>query len=135
MDEVGIRRNRGAYFFLLISTIVLGLSSRKFPGIFPKFFVEYAGDTLYAVMIFILTGLVQPRMSTLRTGLFSLAFCYLVETSQLFHFEWLAAIRKYKIGGLILGYGFLWSDIACYTFGIISSAILEILYFRKKCQG
>ncbi len=126
-----MNRNRGVYFLLLIITIIFGLGSRKFPYLFPKFVADFAGDTLYAVMIFFLGGLVLPKSSTLRLSILSLSFCYLIEISQVFHFEWLDELRRNRIGALVLGYGFLWSDIACYTFGIISVALIEILLLRK----
>ncbi|MCG8538340.1 MAG: DUF2809 domain-containing protein [Clostridia bacterium] len=30
-----------------------------------------------------------------------------------------------KIGGLILGFGFLWSDIVCYAIGILIGLLAE----------
>ncbi len=130
MSEEKIKRSRGVYFLFLILTIILGLSSRKFPEVFPKFFSEYAGDTLYAVMIFLLTGFIRPQLQTFRVALFSLLFCFLIEISQTVHFEWLDEIRRYRIGGLILGYGFLWRDLVCYTLGICLAAPIEIVFFR-----
>jgi hypothetical protein len=32
--------------------------------------------------------------------------------------DWLNTIRSVKLGGLILGYTFLWSDMLCYLVGI-----------------
>jgi VanZ family protein len=49
-----------------------------------------------------------------------------IEISQLYHSPWIDVIRKTTIGGLVLGYGFLWSDIVCYIVGIAIGVILEI---------
>ena len=40
---------------------------------------------------------------------------------------WIDAIRNTTLGGLILGFGFLWSDLVCYTIGIIVGAIIDIM--------
>ena len=40
-----------------------------------------------------------------------------VELSQLYHAPWIDSIRQTTLGGLILGFGFLWSDLACYAVG------------------
>ena len=48
----------------------------------------------------------------------ALSFSYLIEVSQLYHAPWIDSIRATTLGGLVLGFGFLWSDIACYTVGV-----------------
>ncbi len=55
-------------------------------------------------------------------------FCFAVEFSQLYQAEWIIMIRQTKIGGLILGYGFLWSDLLCYAAGVSAGIIIEILF-------
>jgi hypothetical protein len=50
--------------------------------------------------------------------LFPLLFCYLIELQQLYNAEWIIAIRNTTLGNYILGQGFLWSDLVCYTFGV-----------------
>lgn len=44
-------------------------------------------------------------------------FFYGIELSQLYHALWIDAIRNTTLGGLIIGFGFLWSDLVCYTIG------------------
>jgi hypothetical protein len=34
-------------------------------------------------------------------------------------------IRRTTLGGLILGYGFLWSDLAAYLLGIMAGTIID----------
>jgi hypothetical protein len=41
----------------------------------------------------------------------------LVETSQLYHAPWIDTVRSTFLGAVILGSGFLWSDLACYFVG------------------
>ena len=57
----------------------------------------------------------------------ALAFSYLIEVSQLYHAPWIDAIRATTLGALVLGFGFLWSDIACYTVGIILGIVVDSL--------
>ena len=41
----------------------------------------------------------------------------------LYHAPWIDNLRQTTLGGLVLGFGFLWSDIFCYTIGIIIGVI------------
>ena len=50
-----------------------------------------------------------------------------VELSQLYHAPWIDSIRHTTIGGLILGFGFLWSDLACYSLGVGLGVLIEII--------
>ena len=45
-------RNRITYVIWIIVTMILGLSSRKFGPYLPAFVRDYAGDTLWALMVF-----------------------------------------------------------------------------------
>ena len=49
----------------------------------------------------------------------------IIEISQLYHAPWIDSIRATTLGGLILGFGFLWSDLICYTVGIVIGAIID----------
>ena len=57
-------------------------------------------------------------------------FAVSVELSQLYHSPWIDQIRDTTVGGLILGYGFLWSDIVCYGVGIVVGCVGERLVYR-----
>jgi hypothetical protein len=88
------------------------------------------GDTLWAVMVYLLIATVFCRWSIVRTALVALPFCYLIEISQLYHAPWIDAIRATRLGGLVLGFGFLWSDIISYTLGVGSAVLFESLAYR-----
>jgi hypothetical protein len=53
-----------------------------------------------------------------------------VELSQLYHAPWIDSIRQTTLGGLILGFGFLWTDLACYAFGVGLGVLLELISGR-----
>jgi hypothetical protein len=114
-------------------TVALGLGSRA-SGM-PPFVLAYAGDALYAVLVFGLLGLVAPRVSTLRLALAALAICVAIEVSQAFHPAWLDALRARPYVALVLGRGFLWSDLACYAVGVGVAAGIERLAGRSPVQG
>ena len=85
----------------------------------------YAGDTLWALALFLLLGLVMPGASTARLAAIALTLSATVEVSQLYHAPWIDAIRRTKLGGLVLGFGFLWSDLICYAAGVALGAAIE----------
>lgn len=118
-------RNRIVYFFLILLTVGIGLTSRKMADQLPKLVNLYLGDILWALMIFLITGFIFNKRKTGCIGLYAAAFCYLIEISQLYHTQWIDAIRSTTLGALILGYGFLWSDILAYSMGVGLGIILE----------
>ncbi|PED08163.1 ribosomal maturation YjgA family protein [Bacillus pseudomycoides] len=124
------KRNRLLYAILTIIVVILGLASRKFAYTLPNLLNAYLGDALWALMIFIGFGFLFRKMETQKVALLSLLFCYGIEISQLYHAEWIDRIRATTLGGLVLGYGFLWSDLLAYTIGIGVGMLLEVV-FRK----
>ena len=112
------KRNRLLYATFTILVIILGLSSRKFAFALPALLNDYLGDALWALMIFTGFGFLFPKIATKKLAFISLIFCYGIEVSQLYHAEWIDSIRATTLGGLVLGYGFLWSDLVAYTIGV-----------------
>ena len=123
--------NRKSYFFLFVFTIFLGLSSRKFAIIFPEFINLYLGDALWALMVYWLVRFIKPSLKIINTSFIALIFSYSIEVSQLYHANWIDVIRKTTLGGLILGFGFLWSDMLAYTIGISVGVIVDLI-FKKR---
>jgi hypothetical protein len=127
-----MRRSRFAYFVGTVFIVVLGLASRRYAAELPEFIAEYAGDTLWALMVFAIVGFLAPRWSSLRVAAVALAVAYLVEASQLYHAPWIESVRGTRVGGLALGYGFLWSDLVCYTVGVTLGVMLEAGHRRLR---
>lgn len=119
-----MRRNRILYLILTIITIILGLLSRKVQGL-PQIILSYSGDALWALMVFFLFSFLFNKKSTIFILVISIIFSYGIEISQLYHAPWIDSIRATTLGGLILGFGFLWSDLICYTVGIVIGAIID----------
>lgn len=125
------KRNRLLYAVFTIVVIMLGLSSRKFAFALPDLLNDYLGDALWALMIFVGFGFLFPKIETRKLAFISLIFCYGIEISQLYHAEWIDSIRATTLGGLVLGYGFLWSDLVAYTIGVGVGMLGEFV-LRKK---
>lgn len=119
-----MRRNRILYLILTIITIILGLLSRKVQEL-PLIISAYSGDILWALMVFFLFTFLFNKKPTIFILIISIIFSYAIEVSQLYHAPWIDSIRATTLGGLILGFGFLWSDLVCYTVGIIIGAIID----------
>jgi len=91
----------------------------------PAFLAEYAGDTLWALMLFLLVSTLLAGRPIAMRATISLALAFLVEISQLYHVPWIDAIRQTTLGGLVLGFGFLWTDLVCYSIGVMIGVIAE----------
>lgn len=127
-----LKRNRIIYALSLIATVAAGLASRRFSIHLPLWVNTYLGDALWALMVFIILGLLFRRKSSLWIACLALAFSFSIEFSQLYHAAWIDHLRHTRIGGLVLGFGFLWSDLACYTLGIGFGYGAEILMLKEK---
>ena len=113
------------FFLSAVAVVFVGLASRRYQAVLPEFVGEYAGDTLWALMLSLLvSALLAGRTVTYRATI-SLVLAFLVEISQLYHAPWIESIRNTTLGGLVLGFGFLWTDLVCYTVGIIIGAVAE----------
>ena len=126
-----MRRNRIVYFITTGLIMTLGLATRRYSWMLPEFLADYAGDTLWALMVFLGIGFLWPGLATRRAALAAAAFSYAIEVSQLYHAPWIDSLRFTRLGGLILGFAFLWSDVICYTVGILIGCALELLLLRS----
>lgn len=120
-------RPRPAYAALLLCTVGLGLATRRVPEVFPPVVAEYGGDTLWAAMVFWLLALWRVRVSTAQLAATAMGICTVVELSQLYQASWAISLRGKPGVGLILGQGFLWSDLVCYAVGVAVAAVLDAL--------
>lgn len=112
-------RSRIIYALLILLVIATGILSRKVAGIPP-----IVGDALYAVMMFLIIRFLLIRLNYLKTAVLSLSICYLIELSQLYSAPWIKQIRNTTLGALVLGRGFMWSDMAAYTLGTLICLVI-----------
>lgn len=119
------RRHRFLWLALITLVVLLGLGSRRFAADLPGFVAAYAGDTLWATAALLGIGLLLPKSPTWRVAALAWFVALGVEVSQLSKAPWLESIRHTTIGGLILGFDFVWSDLACYAVGVGLGAVVE----------
>ncbi len=119
-----INRNRIVYIIAIISVIILGLASRRYS--LSPFIAAYVGDILWALMVFLIVGFIFPTFSIFKIAIIAISFSFCIEFSQLYHEPWIDEIRQNKFIALIIGRGFLWSDLICYTLGITIGSLIEI---------
>lgn len=98
-------------------TVPLGLGSRRYAPALPHFVAEYAGDALYATLVFFLLLFAAPRVGRVWLAALAFGLSALVEVSQAWHVAPLDAARATRLGRLVLGTTFVWSDFPCYAVG------------------
>jgi hypothetical protein len=125
-------RRRKVYSFLIITVILSGLASRYFSNLLPYWVELYVGDSLWALNIFLMLGFIFITKSSFIIAIPAFIFSLLIELSQLYHTPWIDSIRAYKVIGIILGYGFRWTDLLCYFAGIAIGVIIEKTNFADK---
>ena len=119
-------RIRFVYVTAAVVVVLAGLASRRYREQLPSFLADYAGDTLWALMVFLLVSAVLAGQSLMMRTAIALGLSFLVEISQLYHAPWIDSIRQTTLGGLVLGFGFLSSDLACYSVGIAIGIVAEL---------
>ena len=119
-----IGRSRVECAGLTVATIAVGLASRRFGASLPVVRL-YAGDALWAAAVYFAAATIWPRARIAHLAIGALAFSFAIETSQLFHASWIDGIRSTRVGALVLGFGFLWSDLVCYTAGVAAAALVD----------
>jgi hypothetical protein len=120
------RRPRLVTGTLLLATVAAGLASRRYPAWQPALVARYAGDTLWAAMVFWTLAFIRPRGRTLVLGAAAVGIAFADEFSQLYRAPWIDALRASRLGALALGQGFLWSDLVCYAAGVALAVAVDV---------
>jgi hypothetical protein len=115
-----VSKLRIIYGCLIVVTIIAGLLSRHF-----AFIPLFTGDILWALMVYFIVRFLFVNRPVKFIVITSLLFCYLIEFSQLYKASWINALRHTLFGRLVLGEGFLWSDLLCYTVGVALGILIE----------
>ncbi|GAB3892356.1 ribosomal maturation YjgA family protein [Spirosoma agri] len=117
-------RNRFVYGALTIIILLMGVVSRRFFGDIP-FVKNYVGDGLWALMVFFGFALLIARWPIRVVALAALLFSFSIEVSQLYHAPWIDSVRATRLGGLVLGFRFVWSDLLCYSLGVAVGMLID----------
>ncbi len=119
------------YTVVALVTIPIGLATRKRPLFFHSFIAEYGGDTLWALLFFLTVRITWINKPLWVIAIITYAFCVLIEISQLYEAAWIQKWRETFLGQMILGRGFLWSDLICYAVGITFGMALAYIIEKK----
>jgi Protein of unknown function (DUF2809) len=118
-------RNRAFYALAAVGVVALGLASRKFATFLPAFLGKYPGDALWALMVFLLVGVIRPRWTSARVATFALLVSFAVEFAQLWQPDWLTTVRQTTVGHLVLGSHFHALDLLAYAVGACMGFLVE----------
>ncbi|WP_063692168.1 DUF2809 domain-containing protein [Bradyrhizobium stylosanthis] len=124
---------------LALVVIACGLSLRwyGFPLGLPAFVVKYGGSLLWATMVFLLVGVLLPRLprAQLAAIAMAMAIALVVELSRLVHTPWLDAFRLTTAGALLLGRIFSLWNLVAYAAGIGFGVWLDRLAAMRGLVG
>lgn len=113
MSREKARKLRICYLSGIAVLIALGLLSRRV-----KFVPAACGDALWAMMVYCCFRIVLIRKPMIISAVAALITSFAIEFSQMLTPDWLVKIRSTFLGHMLLGQGFLWSDLLAYTIGI-----------------
>lgn len=119
-------------------TIAAGLTVHEIAPL--TFAGDFAGDALYAVLIFLLVALVLPRRPSSSVALLALAWCAAVEAFQLTGLpeQWGLAWRPLM---LVFGTVFSWWDLLAYAVGVAAATLVDtgiqatLARMRRRAEG
>lgn len=132
---VMLLKSRVFFIIAILITISLGLLSRASFVDNSGIIYLYVGDALWASLIFWLVCLIMPKVSISYQLVIALLFCFSIEFSQLYQAQWINTIRATTLGGLVLGFGFKFSDLVAYSIGVALSVNLKYLLIELPMVG
>ncbi|MGY3346585.1 glucose dehydrogenase [Bradyrhizobium sp. USDA 4474] len=138
VNTLALRQTSLIRVALALVVIACGLSLRRygFPLGLPAFVVKYGGSLLWATMVFLLVGLLLPRLPRSQLAVIAMAVAAVVEFSRLVHTPWLDAFRLTTAGALLLGRIFSLWNLAAYAVGIGFGIWLDrLLEIRRVTEG
>ncbi|QQO13494.1 DUF2809 domain-containing protein [Bradyrhizobium diazoefficiens] len=122
---------------LALVVIGCGLSLRwyGFPLGLSAFVVKYGGSLLWATMVFLLAGVLLPRLSRAQLATIAAVIAVVVEFSRLVHTPWLDAFRLTTAGALLLGRIFSLWNLVAYAVGIAFGVWIDQLAAMRGLVG
>ena len=118
-----------SYFFLLTLLLIVELLIGVY--MHDAFIRPYGGDFLVVILLycFIKSFIDAPVMKT-AAGV--LVFAYAAEISQYFHLVKLLGLQHSRVALLILGSNFSFTDLLCYTLGMLLVLVIEKIRIGRK---
>lgn len=110
----------------MLLAAAFGLGSRRAPMADWPIIGTYGGDAAWAMAAYAGWRMLLPSVDRLWIAGLAFGLATMVEISQLANWEWLNSIRDRRLGALLLGRGFLWSDLAAYAVGTVTAMIIGV---------
>lgn len=98
---------------------------------FPDVVNLYLGDALYAFMMYYIISFLFVKKNIIFRGLLALTVCYTIELSQLYQADWINMVRQTLPGKLVLGSGFLYTDLLAYLLGVLFALCVDYFLIYK----
>lgn len=111
----------------MLLAAAFGLGSRRAPMADWPVIGAYGGDAAWAMAAYAGWRFLLPSPNRLWIAALAFGLATMVEISQLADWAWLNAIRDRRLGALLLGRGFLWSDLVAYAVGTIAAMTIGVL--------
>lgn len=127
-----MKNRRVKYLLFLICTLAVGWIIYRFPHSFPRFILHYGPDTLLAIAVYSVMGIVFPAKRFGALATWTLVICFILAFSRLYRADWLLYIRNTSWGRPILGSPFHWSVLVCYLVGTYLAVSIDGLFIRRK---
>src|SRR5205085_1310848 len=99
------------------------------------FVVKYGGSLLWATMVFLLIGVLLPRLTRTQLAAIAMVIAIVVEFSRLVHAPWLDAFRLTTAGALLLGRIFSLWNLVAYAVGILLGIWIDRLAEMRGLVG
>ena len=116
----------------IATAAAVGLGSRIRPFVETPVLGTHVGDACWTIAVCGVLRLLRPEDPTARLACLGWALSVAVELSQLLQVGWLETIRANRIGALLIGRGFLWTDLAAYTVGVLLWAGFDAFVRRRR---
>ncbi|MBO4642081.1 MAG: DUF2809 domain-containing protein [Bacteroidaceae bacterium] len=120
-------RKRVCYLIAIAVLVVLGLGSRRI-----EWLPDQAGDMLWTMMVFCCWRILLAHADLKRVAIITLIFSFAIEFQQLIRWDWLVSLRSTTLGHLVLGQGFLWTDLIAYIIGTLIIYLLAKAAERRE---
>lgn len=127
-----MQKQRTVYLVLSAATVFLGILSRNVE-LNSLLFNKYLGDALYAVLFYLLLGIVVPQPQATSRALMTSVFMVAVECFQMTGIP----LEMHRQGGLVkllaipLGTKFAWYDLVAYIVGIAGITAADQVVIRR----
>ena len=112
-----------------VALVGLGLGCRH--ALAPEFARLYVGDVLWGALFFLLFALLWPSQSSRRLGACAAVTTELIELSQLYQADWANQLRETRLGGVLLGHFFSWSDVLCVFVGAALATSVDAVWLSR----